>query len=476
MSRPGIARYRILDRIGAGGMGVVYRAEDTSLQRPVALKFLPGECSSREESRARFLQEARTAASLNHPNIYIIHEVGEVGPDAGFDPGPGNTPVPPGTPYIAMELVEGETLHEILAGTPELPLHRLLDIAIQIAEGLSEAHAHGVVHRDLKPANVAVTQDGLVKVLDFGLAKLVGEMNEGAETLTATEESGPLSRPGAIAGTARYMSPEQATGRKVDARSDVFSFGAVLYEMVTGRRAFGGSSLAETLASVAREQPKAPSELAVEVPKELERLILRCLQKDPERRFQHMVDVRVELQEIKEEGGPPSRLTSGPGDDYLPSWSRDGRFIYYASDRAGGRAEVWRIPAAGGSEERVTHGGGSLAYESADGKTLFFMRESFARTSLLALRLAGGPERKVLECVPPLGFAVGPGGVYHFACEASPAGTPLYVLDPATGRDRLLATVEKTDGGLAVSPDGKTFFYPKGGGEGSDLMMIENFR
>jgi len=451
--------YELLSLLGAGGMGEVYRARDSRLGRDVAIKVLPAERMADESRRRRFVQEARAASALNHPNIVTIHEIESAD---GID-------------FMVMEYVPGQTLAALIP-KHGMRLEEALRAAIPIADALAAAHSRGIVHRDLKPANVAVTQDGLVKVLDFGLAKLVGEMNEGAETLTATEESGPLSRPGAIAGTARYMSPEQATGRKVDARSDVFSFGAVLYEMVTGRRAFGGSSLAETLASVAREQPKAPSELAVEVPKELERLILRCLQKDPERRFQHMVDVRVELQEIKEEGGPPSRLTSGPGDDYLPSWSRDGRFIYYASDRAGGRAEVWRIPAAGGSEERVTHGGGSLAYESADGKTLFFMRESFARTSLLALRLAGGPERKVLECVPPLGFAVGPGGVYHFACEASPAGTPLYVLDPATGRDRLLATVEKTDGGLAVSPDGKTFFYPKGGGEGSDLMMIENFR
>ena len=159
-----------------------------------------------------------------------------------------------------------------------------------------------------------------------------------------------------------------------------------------------------------------------------------------------------------------------------PSWSRDGRWIYFASDRAGGPAEVWRIAVTGGAEERVTHGGGSLAYESADGKTLFFMRGTFARTALLALPLAGGPERKVLECVPSLGFAVGPGGVYHFACEAGPSGTPLYVLDPATGRDRLLATVEKGDGGLTVSADGKTFLYPRGVGDGADLMMIESFR
>jgi Tol biopolymer transport system component len=184
-------------------------------------------------------------------------------------------------------------------------------------------------------------------------------------------------------------------------------------------------------------------------------------------------DGRWDIWTIAADGGSPSRLTAEPGDEYLPSWSRDGRWIYFASDRAGG-ADVWRIPATGGSEERLTHGGGGLAYESADGKTLFFMLRGFSK--LLALPLAGGPERKVLECVPALGFAVGPGGVYHFACEAGPSGTPLYLLDPTTGRDRLLGNLEKADRGLTVSPDGKTILYPKGVGEGADLMMIENFR
>ena len=163
MSRPGIPRYRILDRLGSGGMGIVYRAEDTRLRRPVALKFLTGECSEREESRARFLQEARTAASLNHPNIYIIHEVGEVETGADFGLEPDHPPFQPGTPFIAMELVEGETLHQILDRDEKLPLPRLMDIACQMAEGLAEAHAHGIVHRDLKPRNVMVTPRGRVR-------------------------------------------------------------------------------------------------------------------------------------------------------------------------------------------------------------------------------------------------------------------------------------------------------------------------
>ena len=180
---------------------------------------------------------------------------------------------------------------------------------------------------------------------------------------------------------------------------------------------------------------------------------------------------------IDADGGSPSRLTPDPGDEQMPSWSRDGRFIYFQSDRAGTPADVWRIPATGGPEEQVTHGGGTLAYESADGKTLFFMRAG-ANAPLFALPLGGGPERKLLECVPAQSFAVGRGGVYHFACEAGPSGTPLYLLDPATGRDRLLGRLEKGEGGGAftVSPDGKTILYAKLVGEGADLMMIENFR
>jgi len=176
---------------------------------------------------------------------------------------------------------------------------------------------------------------------------------------------------------------------------------------------------------------------------------------------------------IDAEGGTPSRLTLDPGDEHVPSWSRDGRWIYFYSDRAGAQRDVWRIPATGGSEERLTHGGGSLAYESADGKTLFYTRRG-SNAPLLALPLGGGSERKLLECVA--NFTVGPGGVYHFACEAGLSGRPLYLLDPATGRDRLLGNLERGSPGLTVSPDGKTILYNRQTGHGADLMLIENFR
>jgi len=186
-------------------------------------------------------------------------------------------------------------------------------------------------------------------------------------------------------------------------------------------------------------------------------------------------DGHKDIWTIDADGGSPSRLTPDPGDEYMPSWSRDGRFIYFWSDRGGASGDVWRIPATGGAEERLTHGGGTFAYESTDGKTLFFMRD-FANAPLVALPLGGGPERKLLDCVPAHGFAVGPAGVYHLTCEAGPSGRPLYLLDPATGRDRLLGVLEGGGGGLTVSSNGKTILYTKQVGEGSDLMMIENFR
>jgi len=874
-----LGSYEVLSLLGAGGMGEVYRARDTRLGRVVAIKVLPAERMADEDRRRRFVQEARAASALNHPNIVTIHEIESAD----------------GNDFIVMEYVPGKTL-DTLIPREGMRLGEVLRIAIPIADAVARAHAAGIVHRDLKPANVVVGSDGAVKVLDFGLAKLIAQGEGGSpehETVT-----GPLSQPANVAGTAGYMSPEQATGNEVDARSDVFSFGAMLYEMVTGRRAFAGNSTAETLAAVLREQPKAPSELAPRVPTDLEKVILRCLQKKPHRRFQHMADVKVELQEIKEEsdsqpaaaqaparrhrrwwlaaalagalllalavwlrwrpreielappqlvpltsmrgyeanptfspdggqiaftwdgekgdnwdiylkmigaseirrlttdpapdfapswspdgrqiafvrtqpgslsslelpsgrgtihlvspvggsdrklsdllvrstlswspdgrwlaagrygsatetdpgtagiylipvlggeprpmtsakapayhhdpalspdghhlayascsnflschvdvvelgadyvpagpprrlthragfiiglawtrdehsliygerttgrlwrawivgdrpperievagpgarepattasldrlafahdrhaaniyrfevghppeallgsslldsdphlspdgrriafesrrggegneiwlaaadgsnpmqlthgpgifqgsprwspngqriafdsqaedgtwdiwtidadGGSPRRLTLDPGNENMPSWSRDGRWIYFQSDRAGA-VEVWRIPATGGSAERVTHGGGSLAYESADGKTLFFMR-TFFKAPLLVLPLAGGPERKVLECVPSKGFAVGPGGVYHLGCTADPrAAVPLYLLDPATGQDRLLGKLEQAAWGFTVSPDGKTILYTRFESQGSDLMMIENFR
>jgi predicted Ser/Thr protein kinase len=282
-----LGSYEVLSLLGAGGMGEVYRARDTRLGRVVAIKVLPAERMADENRRRRFVQEARGASALSHPNIVTIYEIESAD---GID-------------FIVMEYVPGKTLDTVIP-RHGMRLGEVLRIAIPIADAVARAHAAGIVHRDLKPANVMVGSDGTVKVLDFGLAKLVAQEEASSpehETRTEDGDAGRLSRPGMVAGTAGYMSPEQAAGKKVDGRSDIFSFGAVLYEMVTGRRAFAGNSTAETLAAVLREQPKAPSKLTPGVSRDLEKVILRCLQKDPDRRFQYLADVKVELQEIKED-------------------------------------------------------------------------------------------------------------------------------------------------------------------------------
>ena len=268
-------------------MGEVYRARDPRLGREVAIKVLPPDRLSDETRRRRFVQEARAASSLNHPSIVTIHEIEREGE----------------VDFIVMELVTGKGLDNLIPRNG-MPAEQALRLAIPVADALARAHAAGIVHRDLKPANVVVSGDGVPKVLDFGLAKLLagGDVAEN-DTLTEETAASPLSQTGMISGTPGYMSPEQASGKSVDARSDVFSFGSMLYEMVTGRRAFVGASRQETLQAVISDDPKPPRALAPGLSAELEKLILRCLRKDPERRFQHMSDVRVQLQDLKEETG-----------------------------------------------------------------------------------------------------------------------------------------------------------------------------
>jgi eukaryotic-like serine/threonine-protein kinase len=265
-------------------MGEVYRARDSRLGREVAIKVLPAERIADEGRKRRFVQEARAASALNHPNIVTIHEIESA----------------EGVDFIVMEYVTGKTL-DALIPRHGMRLGELLRVAIPLSNALAAAHGAGIVHRDLKPANVMVTLEGVVKVLDFGLAKLTQAEEASSDDGTTLDAQEKLSRAGTVIGTPAYMSPEQAGGGEVDARSDVFSFGALLYEMATGRRAFAGKSASETLAAVVRDQPKAPRELVPEIPEALERLIVRCLRKEPERRYQHVSDVKVELQEIKED-------------------------------------------------------------------------------------------------------------------------------------------------------------------------------
>ncbi|HYW48010.1 MAG TPA: protein kinase [Bryobacteraceae bacterium] len=378
-----LGHFEILEKLGEGGMGEVYKACDLELERLVALKLLRPTASNPELKR-RFGFEARAASALNHPNIVTIYEI------SNFE----------GCEFIAMELVEGRTLGQMLSGGM-LPLEDVLNYAVQVADALATAHAGQIVHRDLKPANVMVTPRGLVKVLDFGLAKSIQSGISAAgdvETITTNTEDG------AIVGTLAYMSPEQAEGRRVDARSDIFSFGAVLYELATGQRAFYGETKVATLAAILRDEPRPIAAMRPGVPRELDDLVRRCLRKNPEERFQQMEDVRAQLQQLSAGGGALPRwrslrfsgsrkvavsavsavsalllvgaavylytasghreaapkeyalirATNDAGLTTEPAISRDGKLLAYASDRAEGNLDIWVRQTAGGDSVRLT--------------------------------------------------------------------------------------------------------------------------
>jgi serine/threonine protein kinase len=273
-----ISHFQIVEKLGEGGMGVVYKARDTHLDRFVAIKVLPPEKVADPERRRRFVQEAKAASALNHPNIITVHDTGEAD----------------GSVFIVMEHVPGKTLTDLIS-RKGMGLTETLRCAVQMADALTAAHEAGIIHRDVKPGNVMVTDKGLVKVLDFGLAKLTETTVEEDE---ATHTAKPRTEEGTVVGTAAYMSPEQAEGKPVDARSDIFSFGSLLYEMLTGRRAFQKESKTSTLGAIIHKEPEP---LGAEVPQELSRIIGRCLRKDPAHRFQHMDDLKVALEELKEE-------------------------------------------------------------------------------------------------------------------------------------------------------------------------------
>jgi len=279
-----LAHYQIISMLGAGGMGEVYLAEDMHLRRKVALKMLAPELTRDERGLRRFEHEAHAASALNHPNILTIHEFGQAN----------------GLHFIASEFIEGATLRQRLV-SGRLELNAAVDIAIQMASALAAAHASGIVHRDIKPDNVIVRTDGIVKVLDFGIAKLSGRRTGETIRRRVSAVAASTSEPGMVLGTAKYMSPEQARGIEVDARSDIFSLGAVIYEMVTGRSAFEGETASDIIAEILKIEPPPPVEFAPEVPHELERIISKALRKDRESRYQTVRDLLIDLQDFKKE-------------------------------------------------------------------------------------------------------------------------------------------------------------------------------
>jgi len=422
--------FEVVAPLGAGGMGEVYRARDERLGRDVAVKVLPAAAAEHGDAAVRFAKEARAASALNHPNIVVVHDVGQSGDVS----------------WVAMELVDGSSLRQVLSGERP-PLRRILQIAAQIADGLAAAHEKGITHRDLKPENVVVRPDGRAKILDFGLAKSAPPAaTADDETVQATGEP---TAPGMVLGTPGYMSPEQASGRPADYRSDQFSFGSVLYEMVTGRRAFRRDTLPETLAAVVRDEPEPAGEIDPTLPLPVRWVIDRCLAKDPTERYASTRDLARDLAHLAEhlpslsgrsplDSGIPAtapsrkrwglpaalvlgglllfaagvlagrRLSPAPaepptirnvttsGHDEGPAVSPDGKSIVFSSDRDG-ISRVWIKQLPNGTETALTAGPDVAPRFTPDGTAILFTRVTGGSPSILRVPAVGGEARRLLD-------------------------------------------------------------------------------
>jgi serine/threonine protein kinase len=368
--------YEILAPIGAGGMGEVYRAKDPRLGRDVAIKVLPPSFSADPERLRRFEQEARAAGVLNHPNITAVYDIGTDSTSASDGAG---------APYVVQELLEGETLRAALSGAASrLPRRKTIDYSLQIVRGLAAAHEKGIVHRDLKPENIFVTNDGRVKILDFGLARFLRPESESLATNMPTEVGSAGTEPGMVLGTLGYMSPEQVRGKPADARSDIFSFGAILYEMLSGKRAFHGDSAADTMSAILKEEPPDLSISDENISPGLDRIVRHCLEKSPEQRFHSAHDVAFDLEALSGLSTPrgeaskasaiagaafPSRLSSRWTAAGLASSKDTFPTRVYRLDLTTGRRDVWKEFMPGDPTGITSIGPNGI---SADGKTILF--------------------------------------------------------------------------------------------------------
>lgn len=478
-----IAHYRIVGPLGAGGMGEVYLAQDQTLERSVALKILPPELVRSEERVRRFVREAKSASSLNHPNIVTIYEIGQDevrAPEGESAKESGSASVH----FISMELVSGETLTTKIHHD-KTDLRTLLGYLAQAAEGLAKAHAAGIVHRDLKPGNIMVSKDGYAKVLDFGLAKLTEKESADVDVTHGLTEAGDGTSVGAVVGTVGYMSPEQVRGSSVDHRSDIFSFGCILYEAATRKKAFTADSNVETMHKILHDKPVPVEELSKEVPAEVRRLIRRCLAKNPEQRFQSAKDLAIELREIVDEYDAlsASGSGSGSGSSALAAAPPARRRISPAMLIAGGVVVAGLIVtgillARRGGESGTQAAAPSIkistisnrgrvtgAALSPDGRYLAYAQILGAQRTLWVRQVATGSDVQVLphQAVAPTDLTFTPDGNYLYYRSADPdrdGYTAVFEIPTLGGTPRKRAY--DVDSRISFSPDGKQVCFRRG--------------
>lgn len=440
-----LGQYEIRSPLGAGGMGEVYRAHDTRLAREVAIKVLPASLTSDPDRLRRFEQEARAVAALNHPNILVVYQM------ATHD----------GLSYMVSELLEGETLRERLRRGP-IPLRKAIDYEVQIAHGLAAAHEKGIVHRDLKPENLFLTKDGRVKILDFGLAKLTQPKDDSGEMNTLTQGTDP----GTVVGTAGYMSPEQVRGKPADHRSDIFSFGTILYETVTGKQTFRKPTSAETMSAILNEEPEAISQLAPSVPPGLERVVRRCLEKAPEQRFQSASDLAFALEALSD-----SAITSPSGVHAQQSAKPNRRRIVLAGVGVvvvliAGAVLIYfgmqpPAPPTVSNYVQLTHDGQPKGLRATDGSRLYLELSGSDYQGLAEMSAAGGDPQK-LSILPstnmfPRGLSRDGSELLVVDAKGIPPIGPLWVVPILGGSPRRIGDLIG-DGG-DWSPDGKKLAY-----------------